>query len=305
MVEEIKRLAIPASQLSTWSNRGADITAQNTHQSIRAALAGSSQLKHIEVDTFLQGSYRNATNIRADSDVDLVANLPSVFQYSIADLPQDQQALFRAQHSDATYEWKEFRSDVLAALRDYYGPGRVQEGNKAIKVARASNRLAADVVVTIPYRLYKSYRGPNAETYIEGIWFLDRQIGREIVNYPQQHYDNGAAKNAKARTGEQFKPAVRMFKNARGCLVERGVISATLAPSYFLQCLLFNVPDEMYVGSLQQVYAKVINCLQEAPLDAFICQNGVVPLFGAAPEQWNKSSAKSLISGLIRLWNTW
>jgi len=298
-------LTIPETRLSTWSNRGADTAAQNTHRSIRSALAGAWRLQGKTLDTFLQGSYRNATNVRGDSDVDLVAQLKGVFVSDTTALAENQKALYRAQFGDAAYGWTEFRSDVLASLRDYYGSGSVREGKKALKIGGASNRLTADVVVALEYRLYRSYRGRDAQEYVEGIWFRDMQTDRAIVNYPGEHYDNGAAKNDKARTDEQFKPVVRMFKNARGCLVDRGMLSADLAPSYFIQCLLYNVPDTVYVGSLQQVYCNLVNWLRQSPLDNFICQNGIVPLFGTTPEQWDKSSALALVAGLIKLWNTW
>ncbi len=300
-------MPIPETQLSTWSNPGATVAAQNTHQSIRNALAGGWRLQSKNVDTFLQGSYRNATNVRGDSDVDLVTKPLGIFMPCLDYLSQEEQALFRAQHSDADYDWSPFRSDVVTTLHDYYGAGNVREGDKSIKLAGASNRLAADVVVALEYRLYAGYKGrdPQNQSYIEGIWFQDRSSGHAIVNYPKAHYDNGAAKNAPKRTSEQFKPAVRMFKNARGCLVDHKMLSADRAPSYCIQCLLYNVPDAMYSGSLQQVYRNVVNWLQRAPLDNFMCQNEIVQLFGSAPEQWDTSSAQALVAGLIEFWNTW
>lgn len=194
-------MPIPESQLSTWSNRGADTTAQSTHQSIRNALENSQQLEKKSFDAFLQGSYRNATNVRADSDVDLVVKLNGIFvpaaaQYErtyVADtskLRSDQQTLYRRNHVDASYGWSAFRADVIGALRDRFGQSSIEEGKKAIKVAKAPGRLAADVVVALEYRLYTSYRGKDetSQDYIEGIWFQERTTGRQIVNYPSQHF---------------------------------------------------------------------------------------------------------------------
>lgn len=60
------------SQLTIWANQGAIVNSISAHESIRNSLeVDTSQVKG-KVDTYLQGSYRNSTNIRGDSDVDLV-----------------------------------------------------------------------------------------------------------------------------------------------------------------------------------------------------------------------------------------
>jgi len=52
-------MPIPLSQLSTWSNQGGTTSAQQTHLSIRGLLEN----KYTGINTYLQGSYRNSTNI--------------------------------------------------------------------------------------------------------------------------------------------------------------------------------------------------------------------------------------------------
>src|SRR4029450_1975896 len=70
------RMAIPTTQLDTWSHQGAIATAQATHVSVRAALShAQSLIRTHDYEVFLQGSYRNATNIYAESDVDIVVQL--------------------------------------------------------------------------------------------------------------------------------------------------------------------------------------------------------------------------------------
>jgi hypothetical protein len=43
----------------------------------------------MNTDIFLQGSYRNGTNVRADSDVYIVAHLNSSFGYDVSALPPE------------------------------------------------------------------------------------------------------------------------------------------------------------------------------------------------------------------------
>ena len=37
----------------------------------------------------------------------------------------------------------------------------------------------------------------------------------------------------------------------------------------------------------------------------FKCQNGKVPLFGLAPEQWSQEKAQPFARALQELWGTW
>lgn len=43
----------------------------------------------------------------------------------------------------------------------------------------------------------------------------------------------------------------RVFKNMRSRLVESGLIEAGTAPSYFIEGLLYNVPNEKFTTSYQ------------------------------------------------------
>jgi len=70
-------MPIPESQLVTWSRQGAITTSKQTHESIRSALAAFKWPGGVKYEVYLQGSYKNATNIFAESDVDLLVELTS------------------------------------------------------------------------------------------------------------------------------------------------------------------------------------------------------------------------------------
>ena len=118
-------MAPTETQLGTWSHQGAVVTAQNTHLSVRNALAAYPQLEGKDFDVYLQGSYKNSTNIFADSDVD-IAIQNGIFFYDISSLSQNQQLLFNQayQNTESTYTYWNFRKDVLQALQNYYGAER-------------------------------------------------------------------------------------------------------------------------------------------------------------------------------------
>lgn len=290
-------MGIPESQLETWSHQGAIITAKSTADSVKNALDSyESWPSGIEYEVYLQGSYKNSTNIRGDSDVDVIAQLSSTF-YS--NLSEEQKKLLRLK--PASYGWEDFRLDVLNSLKKYYGSDQVKEGNKSLKIKAGSGRLPADVVVCAQYRQYAA--SLNINDYVEGMTFWTKLGNRQIINYPKLHYQNGVQKHQ--NTKDWWKPAVRMFKNIRTHLVDRGEIEKDLAPSYFLECLLYNVPNNQFGKSFQDTFCDVVNWINDISLENFVCQNEHLHLFGLTPEQWSQDKAKLFIQNLIELWNNW
>src|SRR5262249_9063924 len=176
-------------------------TAQTTHTSIRYALetANTSLVRTHDIDIFLQGSYRNSTNIRSDSDVDVVVQLNETYTEDLSRLLPVQREAAQRDFVATHYPWNAFRADVLESLRRHYGAGVVAAGDKAIKLQGGSGRLAADVIPAVAHRLYTSYGATvltaGMTAYIEGIALWD-QSGRYILNYPKEHIKNGEAKNA-------------------------------------------------------------------------------------------------------------
>ncbi|AEN74717.1 hypothetical protein Rhom172_2837 (plasmid) [Rhodothermus marinus SG0.5JP17-172] len=286
-------MPVPESQLERWSHQGATTTAKKTHESIRAALDRYKWPKG-KPEVYLQGSYKNSTNIRGDSDVDVVVQLNSVFMNN---LTAEQKRRFGFVKSD--YTWNDFYSDVERALTDYYGASKVRRGRKTLKVE--TTYLPADVVVCIQYRKYPPNR-KSEDDYIEGMTFYVPSEDRWVVNYPKLHYENGAAKNQ--QTNEWYKPTIRMFKNARTYLIEQGA-PQDLAPSYFLECLLYNVPDSKFGGTFKDTFCSVINWLKRADLSKFRCQNGQDDLFGEFPEQWSEEKARRFLRYMDDLWTGW
>ena len=109
-------MGIPESQLSRWSDHGAQDASIRTHQAIRRVLDAHHWPSGVTYDFYLQGSYRNDTNIRGDSDVDIVLELTSAFRYDASALPEFQQGTLVSSFPNATYDWNDFRRETLATL---------------------------------------------------------------------------------------------------------------------------------------------------------------------------------------------
>ena len=289
-------MSIPESQLSKWSDHGPQTAAKRTHERIHAVLNAHKWPPEMKYEFYLQGSYRNDTNIRGDSDVDIVLETTSIFKLDDDALNAWDKQILAGKFGPGKHDWDDFRREALKALTAAFGQHIVGQGNKSIKIKGDGQRLPADVVVCMGYRRYTSQN-----QYVEGIRFYALQDKRWIVNYPKLHYENGAAKSR--RTYDRFKRTVRMFKNARNRLLSDGRISTDMAPSYFVECLVYNAPDSAFKPGFQDTYGDIVNWMVQNDLSDLNCQNGQTPLFGPAPEQWSQTHAKAFGNGLVSLWN--
>lgn len=295
-------MPIPLAQLNTWSNQGATTTSAAAYAAIRnAVVATSSPLRGRNVDIFLQGSYGNSTNIYGDSDVDVVVLYGDTFYKDMSALPPPQQQAHELAFPIAAYHWDDLRNDVLTALRTYFGPQAVTLGNKAIKVQTATGRMTADVVPAMQFRRYVNFVNQANLSAYWGIQFFDAS-GNAVVNYPKYHISQGEAKNQDARTRGQYKPTIRIFKNFRNHLVARNFLASNIAPSYFIECLLHNVPDNLFIGQYTATTPAIIEYLWNTPYEGFLCQNGITYLFGTEPTQWSATNCARFLDAARRAW---
>jgi hypothetical protein len=298
-------VAIPESQLETWSKQGSVTQSSTTYQIIRNALEDSKAVyadKTFEV--FLQGSYGNDTNIYAESDVDTVMRLDSIYNYDISDLPPEQQAAFKQVLEPATYTFAEFKQGVVTRLSNAFGSDNVTPGNKAVRIKAGGSRRSADVVVCYQYRHYSRFKSWYDNEYVAGIIFPSASDGY-IINYPKRHSENGTAKHQ--ATNKNFKPLVRIFKNMRGKLEADGLIEKGCAPSYFIEGLLYNVPNSNFSGSYAAMVFDILKWLQETTnRSEFLCVNEQYYLLrNNEPVCWPVANGEKFINAAIQLWNNW
>lgn len=300
-------MTISNSQLEVWSNQGAIATPKVLRERIEGVLRGENSLitNKKSVSIYLQGSYRNNTNIHGNSDVDVVVETSNVFYGDASELLDQKKQVYDSLRNSSDYTWSVYKKEVLDTLINYFGKANVEIGNKSIKINTGS--YEADVVPCIQYRKYYDYGySLDQQKYIEGMKFLTTKEIREVINYPKRHYSFGTEKNQ--QTGEMYKKIVRIFKNIKSTLVNSGKLEKGTAPSYFVENLLYNVPNEQYVkNNFSQTVFNILKWLGDNrnKMETFICQNKIVYLFGAAQEQWNQDDARKFINECIILWNEW
>jgi len=295
-------MGIPLAQLETWSHIGSEIASKNTYASIKTCIDKHKFPDQTKYDVYLQGSYGNSTNIREDSDVDVVIELTSSFKPNISKLTAAEGNIFSKKYSDSTYSLPSFRKEVIDCLRSYYDNSKISEGNKSLKIEGYSGRLNADIVIAIKYRIFFNVYENQQDNYVEGIAFQDK-LGSWIYSYPKIHYENGVKKMA--LTNSQFKSLVRIYKNIRGRLENDFAEPDKFLPSYFIESLIYNVPNQNFSGSLSDIFFNSLKWLNEVDFSQFRCQNELFNLFGTSEVQYSISDAKSFISAIVKLWNSW
>jgi len=224
--------------LSRWSDPPSDTEqtrCDNAERVIKNAIAKSALLKDRDIRVFVQGSYRNNTNVRLDSDVDICVCLMDTFitDYTFADGLSDAALGLIG----STYPYSQFRNDLEAALVAAFGRVNVKRGNKAFDIKENTYRVDADVVACWEYRRY--YQNGS---YASGT-ALYPDNGGAIHSWPEQHRNNGVEKNN--NTGRRFKRLVRIMKNLCNALTEQGNVAAKPIPSFLNECLVWNTPDHL------------------------------------------------------------
>jgi hypothetical protein len=227
-------------------------TCDNAVAAVRKAILASAKLSKLSIKVFAQGSYCNRTNVREDSDVDVCVRCnDSYFYYLPPELTPANCGFI-----PATVNYATFKNDVGAALTAYFKDGHVTRGNKAFDIKENTYRIAADVVPCFEFRRYA-----KDGSHIKGTAFEPDNGGR-IENWPDQHYDNGVAKNT--ATGGRFKDLVRIVKRLRYKMNDDKIAAAGPIPSFLVECLVWNVPNtafghDTYTADVRAALAHLFN----------------------------------------------
>jgi hypothetical protein len=129
--------------------------------------------------------------------------------------------------------------------------------------------------------------------------------GTLIGNFPIHHSENLTTKHQ--ATGNRFKPIVRIFKNMRTRLVENGTIADGIAPSYYIEGLLYNVPNANFVATqAQSVYNVLYWLATTADRTQFVCANERYYLLrDNDPVCWPIANGPAFINAVVGLWDGW
>lgn len=224
---------VTEDQLAGWmgpSSATEQDKQDRTERMIREAIDAHAAFKGSDYSVYAKGSYANNTNVKSDSDVDIVVECHEVWYWEEHDPSQGGHPARSPYEGEWTPE--KLRSEVKAALEAKF-PGSVVAGTTAFRVNSSSSRVDADIVPCFNFKYYFS-----DGSFREGTKLFTTS-GGSIENYAKLQLTNGRSKNT--RTNNDYKKTVRILKRLENAMVTAGV--HTEVPSYLIECLVYNCPD--------------------------------------------------------------
>ncbi len=231
-------MAALEDKLKGWTGPSSDTEQkkqERTVRMIREAVESHSAFKGCSLKVYAKGSYANNTNVRSDSDVDIAVQCTNLFYWeedaSGANVP--------GESYKGPWTSSALRSELKAALEEKFTGQVDSSGSTAFRINSSSARVEADVVPCFDFRHYFS-----SGTYREGSKVF-KTDGSSLINYPEQQRTNGVAKNK--RTNLCYKQAVRIMKRLENAMVDDDAHREV--PSFFIECLVYYVPDSVLTRS--------------------------------------------------------
>ena len=267
----------------------------NAERAIRNAIRASKELSPRDIRVFTQGSYRNRVNVRRDSDVDIGVCCYDVF---LPDYPEGTTHETFG-NRDGDYSYSTFKNEVEAALVSHFGRASVTRSNKAFDIKENTYRVEADVAPFLEHRRYSK----NGQ-YLSGVELCpDNGQPSKVINWPQQHYDNGVSKNKATR--QRYKALVRIIKSLRNEMDDAGIAVAKPIPGFLVECLVWNVPNDdfghtTYKADIKAALAALFNNTMTDDKCSEWGEVSELKYLFRGPQPWTRQQAHDFLSAA---WN--
>lgn len=249
-----------------------------------------------DVVIYLQGCYACKTNTKFQSKIEVIVEITKTRDYDYETMtPKDMKV-----HDnffidfDHYFSVKRFKQALVAELNKLLNV-KISVGTTTILIpAFEPIKHSIDVFPCFKFKYFNQHGGSVRSKLV-----YDQRLDEHFLMFTNLHAVNGNLKDSMTRGN--FKRMVRFLKNLVAISSRENNIIHYVR-GYYIECLLYNVPNEMYYsndGKLSSVFLKIINWLNFSNLDDFICQNQVWSLWGNADGFWDKGSARRFINDLI------
>jgi hypothetical protein len=289
---------------------------QRARETIEEAIRSDPTLRSKAIHVQVTGSYRNNTNTRTSSDIDVAVVLRSTIFYELpADGSPTREMLG---FTDSEYTFSPYRADVGAALRRHFDAKKgindevsVTSGDKAFDVHATSYRLDADVAPFMEHRRYTGKKTADGGwEYLIGVEMRScSKPDQRIVNWPEQHHQEGEKKNE--ATARRFKRLVRILKRLRADMAQQGDAEQKTASgparSFLLECLVYNVPNDHfnlqdggYIEDVRSVLRWLLGATRSgADVSGLVEVSRLKPLFGPS-SRWTREQVQAFLRAAWR-----
>ena len=242
------------------------------------------------IDIYMHGSYANNTNIYFPS------NLEVVVEFKI--LRQPVYRLFNDYWVETREEFtpRDFTMQLLDELREIIGADIEHHGQVIILPPSKDRKHTVEITPAF------TFTHTTGDGEFKGILVWDEGVEAHLATFPRIHQRNGEMQDKITRGN--FLRMTRAFKTLNAIAAREG--HGVKVRGYFIQCLLFNVPRNLYASDdLQTVFYSIFNYLMRADIRGFASQNLVWSLFGIAPEFWSLDDAHDYIKALKKYERKW
>ncbi|MCE2965843.1 MAG: nucleotidyltransferase [Alphaproteobacteria bacterium] len=247
------------AKIREWAERPSNSEQERINRTLRMikeAISEDEKLINLRPQVYLQGSYRNQTNTKLQSDVDVCVVLTQTVSNNWAPITQLSRHQNNISTAPAQITPQDFKQLLSNALKNKFGSSSIKlsSSGKALKVRPSTARIDADVVPAILYQYHYTEEYPlySEPKCIEGIAIFTA-AGERITNFPHAHCERGNVKDN--ATFGRYKMLVRFFKRLN--LELKGNDYKPLS-SFYVESLLYNCPDVYFTQKSLHAAAKSI-----------------------------------------------
>ena len=252
-----------------------------------------------DVSIYLQGCYACKTNTKFQSKLEIIVEINKTREYDYNTMVREDMKMFENFfiNFEHYFDVRRFKQVLADEIKKVLGV-HVTMGTTTILIpAFGKLQHAVDIFPCFKYKYFRPEGGS-----IRAKLVYDQKLEEHFLMFTNLHTVNGDLKDT--MTKGNFKRMVRLMKNLVAISVREDK-NINFVRGYFIECLLYNVPNEMYFskdGKLLSVFLKVINWLNFANLNDFVCQNQIWSFWGNADGFWCQHEARQFINDVIEFY---
>lgn len=252
-----------------------------------------------DVSIYMQGCYACKTNTQFQSKIEIIVEINKTKEFDYDTMTKNDMVMRENFFINFPHYFnvKRFKELLSAELKKLLRVNVTMATTTILIPAFGKLQHAIDIFPCFKYKYFRPEGGSIRSKLV-----YDQKLEEHFLMFTNLHTVNGNLKDT--MTQGNFKRMVRLIKNIVA-ISGREDNKIHFVRGYYIECLLYNVPNEMYFskdGKLLSVFLKVINWLNFANLDDFVCQNQIWSLWGNADGFWYQHAARQFINDVIEFY---
>ena len=262
-----------------------------------------------DVEMYLRGSYANGTNIYFPNKLEIMVELKRTHEYDPDEEynPEDPKIIdnYFIRDLGLNFSPENFTEQIYHSLFEQAGEHVEFTGKTIVINPIGKLKHAVEIYCGFSFNFVDENKKVNP-----GVIIHNDKFNHQTITFPRIHSKNLQVKDA--ATDGLYRRCVRFFKSI-DIIYDREYGAYDVeqefqsnATGYFIECLLYNVPNKMFTtnrGGFTEIVYKVLNYLNNCNLDDFVCTNEVWTLFNGLDGFWSIRGAKIFLKRVTHLYN--